>query len=298
MKRLLLVLALGGFVQFGFSQDYGWWNELVVWDGKTPWQEYLDLGSGGLGANALPVPFFHHHKIGKQVIFSNQYQFHLNPDDPTHNWLTSLEVPFAERISVKMWMVPIEYYNTSKSLRNQRKIRQFEAKGWSVGDFYFGTFINIIKENRRTPQVILSANLKTASGNNIEAGRFTDTPAYYFDLTAAKSFKVQENFDCRPYLAAGFYAYQTYFGLHAQNDAFLYGVGNTFTAPKLIWTIEVNGYSGYLNIGDQPVILRTSFTYDISEHIHLAVNAQKGLRDFPYTSIGIEGIYLFSIDTL
>ena len=267
------------------GQDYGWWNDLVNWDGKTPWQEYLDLSTRGLGPNALPVPEFHSDSIGSDIIFQLAQQTHFHPQESSWNLFASIEIPFNKQISVKAWIVPIEFYNTEVSLRDERKIRQFEPKGYNVGDLYFGTFIQLLKENQKRPFVLFSANLKTASGNKIEGGRVTETPGYYFDLLVAKSFQINDKYRIRPYVAGGLYVYQTFDGLHFQNDAILYGTGLKLFSRKQQISIDLNAYSGYLNIGDQPVMLRFGYERFVSKNVSLSLGLQESLRDSKYTTL-------------
>lgn len=271
------------FCVFGLKgQDHGWWNELVQWDGKTPWQEYLELSTSGLGPNALPVPTFNALGVKKGFSFQNQIRFHYLEGDPTFDLQSRFDFAFSDRMAVAMWMVPVEYYKTSDELRNRRKIRQFEAEGFTSGDFYFGTYFHLLMEESNKIDIIVSANLKTASGNNLEGGRVTDTPGYYFDATFAKSYG-----KFRPYLAGGLYVYQTFDGLHFQNDAFLYGMGLHRDWGRMKSHLEWAGYYGYLEIGDRPSVLRVNLSYELSKQMHFTGSLQYGLNDFDYTTVGI-----------
>lgn len=123
-KILILLCSLFLFQPSEINgQDYTWWNTLVEWDGSTPWYKYLQLSTSGLGPNALPVPEFHSLTIGEDIIFDNRFQYHHNSGDPTENWLTSIEIPFAKRVAVRTWIAPIEHFRTDTLTRNQRKIR-------------------------------------------------------------------------------------------------------------------------------------------------------------------------------
>jgi len=268
------------------GQDYGWWNSLVQWDGKTPWQQYLQLSTSGLGPNALPVPMFNSLGVQKGWSFKQQARYHHLQGDPTFDLESRIDISFSDRIAIAMWMVPLEYYRTSEEVRDRRKIRQFEATGFTSGDFYFGTYFHLLLENDRRPDIILSTNIKTASGNNVEGGRVTDTPGYYFDATFAKTFG-----QLRPYLVGGLYVYQTFDGLHHQNDAFLYGLGFHHQHNRLKTQVEWAGYFGYLEIGDQPSVLRLNFDFESNSNITYTAGIQYGLNDFPYTSFSLGAIY-------
>ena len=262
------------------AQDYGWWNTLVQWDGKTPWQEYLDLSTSGLGPNALPVPTFNSLGIPEHIQFHTQFRYHHYTEDPTYDVFARLDIPFSDRIAIAMWMVPIEHYNTSDQLRDARRIRQYEANGFSSGDFYFGTYFHVLKEEVNWLDILVSANFKTASGNNLEGGRFTDTPGYFFDATYAKTFTW-----IRPYFVTGLYVYQTYDGLHFQNDAFLYALGSHFFKGQWEFKTEWAGYIGYLEVGDRPSVLRVEANYKSKSPIIIHGGIQFGLNDLDYTTL-------------
>jgi hypothetical protein len=268
------------------GQDYGWWNQLVQWDGKTSWQGYLQLSAAGLGPNALPVPDFNSNGVEGKWSFTNQLRHHFHEGDPTTDLFTRLDYAFSSRIAIAMWMVPLEYYNTATATRNKRQIREFEPQGYTTGDFYFGTYFHLLEESDKRPDVVVSANIKTASGNNIEGGRVTDTPGYYFDVLLAKTFG-----HFRPYIGTGLYVYQTYDDLHFQNDAILYALGFYRNFEWMSLQCEWAGYWGYLDIGDRPSVLRANVATTFDSTVNWNMGMQVGVQDFNYTTLSLGIIY-------
>lgn len=285
-RRIYFLIALCLACSAVNSQDYGWWNQLVQWDGKTSWQAYLQLSAAGLGPNALPVPQFNSQGVSGTWSLTNQIRQHFHDGDPTSDLFTRLDYAFSNRIAIAMWMVPLEYYNTDEVTRNERRIREFEPRGFTTGDFYFGTYFHLSKESEKRPDIIMSANMKTASGNDIAGGRVTDTPGYYFDLLLAKTYG-----QFRPYIGTGLYVYQTYDTLHFQNDAILYTLG-FYSKFKLIKIhCEWAGYWGYLDIGDRPSVIRTNLISTYDSPINWNLSLQVGVQDYNYTTISLGMIY-------
>lgn len=275
-----------------FCQDYGWWNDLVDWDGHTRWHRYLQLSTSGLGPNALPVPEFHTDSIFSGFQGTLNIRHHFSAGDPTSDLFIRGEYAFSDRVSVAMWMAAAEYFNMSLETRNARKIRKEVPRGVSNGDLYLGTYVNVLKEKSIVPYTLLSINLKTASGSGIEAGRVTETPGYYFDLLFSKQLISSGFQSLRVHAGGGLYVYQTFDGLHFQNDAFLYTIGAQYHFHKHMLKSEFAGYSGYLDIGDRPSVLRTSYFYK-TPSLHYIVGYQMGLNDYPYHTLSLGVHYIW-----
>jgi len=183
------------------AQDYDWWNQKHNWDGVTSWTDYLIISPAYLGPNALPVP-----EIKKGILPKNRslelgMDGHFNKGDQTGNLYSELFFPlFSQRVGLGISYVPLEMYRTDTIIRDQRRSREYDPRGFSLGDVYFSTYIHLIKEKEKIPDVLLSVNLRTASGSNIEGARHTDAPGYFFDLSAGKKIftvsKECDTFEC------------------------------------------------------------------------------------------------------
>jgi hypothetical protein len=292
MKRTIIFSWLLLSVMMCHGQYY-WWNQKHGWDGKTHWSQYMILSPAYLGPNALPVPETHKGIIAQGVQLEMSYLQHKGAGDQTSNLYNRLFIPlYSSRAGLQLQIVPVEYFSNDTITRDIRRSRNMEGKGFSVGDLYLGTHIQLIQGHSTWPDVLLTLNLKTASGTNLASARHTDTPGYYFDLSAGKDYHIERKYfnRIRPFLSAGFYVWQvnkTYY----QNDAFLYGIGMQLrVTDKLSFTGSLAGYSGYIGNGDKPSVIRTRLEWSPSSTTTFHAGFQKGVRDYLYTTfhVGIQ----------
>ena len=247
--------------QLLFAQnDYTWWNEKHDWDGITPWTRYIIIAPAFMGPNALPVPAIKKGVLPDDPAFDLAFESHYSKGDQTQNLFMNLYLPlFSDKAGININLVPIEYYSMDTITRDLRRARDFDGKGISGGDFYIGTCIQLIKDKSRLPDAMISVNLKTASGTNLSAARFTDTPGYFFDLSLSKTFSLSKSWvkSFKPYTMIGFYAWQTNRDDYRQNDAYIYGIGIEADLTKFKVGTCFGGYSGYIDNGDKPCLLYT-----------------------------------------
>ena len=273
---------------FSFSQSFIWWNEIHDWDGVTNCYRYLILSPKYLGPNALPVP-----EINNGSLLSNPSLFvaaenHYIKGDNTTNLYTSFRTPlFSDRVTLNLNFVPVEYYKMDTVTRDIRFARDYDAKGFSYGDLYVATYIQLVKDNDKYPDILLTINLKTASGGNLEAARFTDSPGYYFDISFGKDYVVNSKFikSMRHYAMIGFYCWQTNSDINYQNDAFLYGLGTSILFKNIEINNQFGGYIGYQDNGDKPMVYRFELKGNKSSTVNFNFRFQQGLNDFLYTSV-------------
>lgn len=283
---LLSLCYLSG-IQGISGQDYSWWNTRHQWDGVTHWSRYMILSPAFMGPNALPVPEIKTGQLSSHSHFKLGGEGHFSRGDQTLNLTTELYIPlFSPRAGLHLQVVPFERYVLDTETRDQRVVRDFDGKGTAFGDLYLGTQIQLLQESKNLPAVALSVNLKTASGNNLAAARFTDTPGYYFDVSAGKTISPRNTIidSIRPYLMIGLYVWQTYQTDHYQNDCFLYGLGFDLNIQKWMISNSLGGYSGYIGNGDQPLVYRFTLRSQFEKYPNLSIRFQEGLSDFPYTS--------------
>ncbi len=288
MKINAVLILIGFFCQGLSAQDWQWWNELHDWDGRTPWRDYIQLSSSGLGPNALPVPEFKSMGIQNGFRLENRIRYHHFSEDPTFDYFIRLDYGIQDRLGVAVWMVPVEYFSTSIELRNERKLRLQEPRGFTSGDVYFGTYMQVLRESSKRPDLLLSANIKTASGNNFGGGRHTDVPAYYFDALVAKTFG-----KFRPYLSTGLYVYQTWSTRNYQNDAWMYGLGFHYLGNSMNYNLEWAGYNGYFQNGDRPSVLRLAGEKKMGKNHLLSTKLQFAINDLDYHTISLGYTYIY-----
>ena len=291
MKAFLIPLLL--LINLtSYSQDYNWWNKKHNWDGITHWSEYIILSPKYMGPNALPVPDHQSGIFDSITTLDVSFDSHFSKGDQTQNSFAKLIIPIIpNKVGISFFGVPFEHYKTDTITRDYRASRDYDSKGFSFGDLYITTYIQLIKDKDKIPDFLVTINLKTASGNSYDAARFTDSPGYYFDLSSGKTFNLKRSFikSIRPYYTVGFYAWQTN-KEYRQNDAFIYGFGCDFNLKKITISNYFGGYIGYIGDGDKPMVNRLILRSAFNSFINYKIIYQQGFLDFNYTTFrfGIE----------
>lgn len=294
LKKLaiLAVFLCSSLLSTGQDQ-WQWWNEKVNWDGVTSWREYLILSPKYMGPNALPVPPMKNGRFKNATTFTTGISYHHNEGDKTTDLLLDFFAPLADDIAgLHLWMVPVEFYRMDTNTRDVRRSRDYDGKGFSLGDVYIGTFIQLLKDHEKLPDLLLTINLKTPSGSNLSGARYTDTPGYFFDISAGKSFPVSgSSVQIRPSIMTGFYAFQTNLDVYLQNDAVMYGAALEVLTPKIRWQTKLTGYAGYIDNGDKPMVLRLAAETRPRNKTAFRLFLEHGLNDFPYTSVRVSMVF-------
>jgi len=287
---LFSLISLSSFAE----KDWAWWNVLHGWETGMPgWRNWIIISPGYLGPNALPVPDV------KKGFFINESEFaltassHFHSGDPTQDISGRLFLPFAKgKIAVEMYGVIMEHYAYTEEIRNERFSRDEDGKGTAIGDFYFSTLIQLSR-NRRFPNTLFRMTLRTASGGNLEAARYSDAPGYFFDVSSSKDFGTREELLIRPYGMIGFYSWQTNDELMLQNDALLYGLGTEFEHNSWQFGASWSGYYGYKNNGDRPMQLNFDLRKDFQKSA-ISIQYQHGLHDWLYKTLRFTFIWKFN----
>jgi hypothetical protein len=283
MKRLLLLFLLAFPLLAISGEDWMWWNIKHGWQiGMPGWRMMIHITPGYLGPNALPVP-----EIKKGIVVpGNNLEFgmdmHFRTGDPTQNISGKYYRSFADnKIAIEVWGVMLEHYAMSDTVRDERIARDKDGKGIAVGDLYFATMIQLVKD-RKFPDMMLRMAGRTASGGHLDAARYSDSPGYFFDLSLSKSYPAAGGrMTFRPYATLGFYSWQTNDELNLQNDALLYGAGAECKWAN--WTLSntLGGYSGYKHERDRPMVYTLDLVHKLKRN---AVRFQYlcGIRDWTY----------------
>ena len=291
MKKIIVLDIITSFSTHLIAQeDFTWWNEKHNWDGFRHWTAYTKLTSKYMGPNALPVPDSKKGILPNQTTLKLAGEGHFSDGDNTQNLFSSFYLPmFSKRIGLQLEMVPVEFYKMDDKTRDERISREFVSEGRTVGDLYIATFIQLTKDHKKLPDMVLGINFKTASGANLDAARFTNTPGYFFDLSASKeiTFNGKRISSIRPHALAGFYVYQTYLENNYQNDAFMYGLGIDVNSKKVTYEASLNGYVGYLNEGDRPMVARLGIGSNNAEKGNYGIRLQQGIFNQQYTTVRI-----------
>ena len=280
---LFVFISLSTFGQ----NDYSWWDVKNNWVRGTHWHEYITIAPGFMGPNALPVPDIKNGLAPKETTLKFALEKHSSDGDETENLFADLYIPlYSKKVGFRIYGVPFEQYKMDTLTRDKRSARDYNGKGNSYGDVYFSTYIQLLEDHKFWPDFLLTLNFKTASGNQLSAARFTDAPAYFFDLSFGKTVAIKHDFfqSIRPHAMLGFFAWQTYEDNRRQNDAPVFGVGIDINTPRVDISNAFGGYDGHNSFGDHALVYRLTVKSKFDSAFNYELRLQNGFADFEYTS--------------
>lgn len=276
------------------EDSWEWWNNQHGWEPGDPgWRNWMKITPGYLGPNALPVPQvkkgFIEDSSEVEISFSN----HFHSGDPTQDISGRLFIPFSNnKIAIEIYGVAIERFAFSETIRDERIARDKDGEGFAIGDFYFSTLVQLSK-NRKFPNTLFRFTAKTASGNQLEAARYSDSPGYFLDVSFSKQWNTANNGLFRPFGLVGFYSWQTNDELNLQNDALMYALGTDYEKNTWLVSASWSGYSGYKNERDRPMQLN----FDIQKNIKRKtwkIQYIHSLREWGYKTLRFSIIWKFN----
>lgn len=290
MSRLVLFLCLLIQTCPLPAQDIHWWMRNVNWDGYSHWSKYINYVPGNLGPNALPVPILSNGNIDSLNSFSVSGMYHSMKGDQTKNLaLYGNYVVVKNRISIDAFWVPVEYFNVSHELKEQRKIYYYVYdQKTATGDLHVNINFNLLNKIRDKVQLKLRTGYRYATSSQPAAARMTDAPGYYFDVSAGKPFHKTSKW--KLVAMAGFLVWQYPTGL--QDDAIFYGGGVEYNHKQFQLQTNVTGFCGYVNNGDRPMVYRLRIGR-IRKGMNWFIQFQEGLHDFKYTTGEVGGKFVF-----
>lgn len=293
-----MMLVLGLLLLLGansiLAQGHEWWANNVNWDGSSHWSTYIISSPRFLGPNALPIPTQNNGVLLKKSQLAFASNAHFTDGDQTYNPKLSLDyVLVPQKVAFQLSWVPIEFFQTTHEWKTERRtFHTFYDQQSATGDVYLHTNLQLLQDDQHFANARLRIGYRFASSNQQGAARFTDAPGYYFDLGISKDFQT-EKIHWRPSLMLGFFVWQTNRDDQFQNDAFLYGIGlEMMTSQLSIWT-NFRGYTGYLDNGDQPMVLDCRITRHFS-NIALFLGGGIGFLDNLYNRLELGAIYSFT----
>ena len=248
------------------------------------------------GPNAFPVPMM--------VDASDFGAWHVElagegyrgfEGDLTGGPFAKVGIPlYSDRVNLTLWMPVVEFYHSTEArLASCRVADEWHDKAMSGhlgGDLYVSTDILLLRENGNIPSLSVRAALKTASGGRFECARYYDSPGYFFDATAGKTFALNEKKTTWLQVSAstGFLCWQTDNG--RQNDAVMYAAQLTLQLGRFTIGETWSGYSGWENAGDHPMTLRTRIGARLGD-FEPYVMCQYGLHDYPFHHLRLGVVY-------
>lgn len=295
MKKIVILLLFLTPLLVNAEEDWTWWNVKHGWQpGMRDWRGLLHITPGYLGPNALPVPEMRKGFVPAGSHIETSVDVHFREGDPTQNISAKYYRSFADnRIAIELYGVMLEHYAMSDSIRDERIARDYDGKGFSMGDFYFSTLLQLIR-GRKFPDTMLRLAGRTASGGQLEAARYSDSPGYFIDMSLSKEYKGSGGrMVFRPYTSFGFYSWQTNDDLNLQNDALMYGVGADLEWSRWMISNSLSGYSGYKQERDRPMVYTFDLNRSLKRHT-LRLQYLYGLRDWTYQTIKFSVVWNLS----
>lgn len=288
---LLLTGVLRGYTQEP-AEDYSWWNRQHGWEeGDRGWRNWIIMSPGYMGPNALPVPLVQKGILRDMGEAELTASWHFHKGDPTSDLSALIYIPFGKKVAIEVYGVAIEKFAFSEKIRNERFARIKDGKGVAVGDLYFSTLIQLVR-GRRFPNTLLRFATKTASGNQLEGARYTDTPGYFTDLSFSKDLGNPHTLLLRPFGSIGFYMWQTNDEMNLQNDALLYGAGADLISNDWTLTASWTGYSGYKYVHDKPMQVNLGLEKSFNKTA-VRIRYHHGLRYWDYNTFRASVIWRF-----
>jgi hypothetical protein len=195
---------------------------------------------------------------------------------------------------MKIWSTVLEHYQTTPEIMQLRGSNALSGK--EGGDIYVQTRIRFLNEQNHFLSIILNSTLKTAAAKTYRSRRYFDTPGYYFDLEAGKSFYTKSKFinEIRGVANIGFMCWETTGS--RQDDAPMYG--GKIILGNQNWKLEntLSGYWGWIHTyrplspagdyGDTPLVYAAKFTI-LGGYMDYFAQYQYGIKDFPYHQIRV-----------
>ncbi|RHJ95192.1 hypothetical protein [Parabacteroides bouchesdurhonensis] len=246
------------------------------------------------GPNGFPMPELQSGSVGKrwEVELRGEYDYYKG--DKTKDLYARLFIPIAKgRAGIEISGVIIEDYTMSPETRDERFAVELTPPIKCFGDLIATTYVQVVR-SEKWADVMVSLNLKTASGGRLCDARFTDAATYWFDATAGRTLlkSADEKMSLRVQAMIGFYCWMTNNMVHRQNDAVSYGGGLTGIYRNFTLTADLSGIKGYKNNGDRPMAIRTKLNYEIKKNI-ISFRYRHGMKDDLYDRYSLGYIRCF-----
>lgn len=186
---------------------------------------------------------------------------------------------FTDRVNLSAWGALHEWYDQSDDVLQYRSVPvgQGLGKGDKVGTFFVSTDIQLLRERKFCPALLLRVGLRTASEDtSLPVRRGYDAAGYFFDLSLGKAFGPVS-------LAAsvGFLCWQV--GPSLQNDGIQFGGKIGYEHEYVRAAAQYGGYFGWRKDGDFPRVLYLHMDFGPSKwYVKPYILYQHGFHDWPF----------------
>ncbi|MDR0430621.1 MAG: hypothetical protein LBH58_09130 [Tannerellaceae bacterium] len=240
------------------------------------------------GPSAFPIPELRTAITPSRFEIELQGRYHYYTGDQTKDLFARLLIPVVKgRVGVEVTGIIKEDYKLTPETRDERNAVDVDLpEGESYqGDLIISTLFQILR-SEKWADIMVSLNLKTASGGRLCDARFTDAATYWFDITAGKDIIKTNITSLRMQAMTGFYCWMTNDIIHRQNDATSFGVGFTGIYRNFTLSTDFSGFYGYKNNGDRPLVLRNNLKYEFKKNI-ISLRYNHGMKDYLYDNYSI-----------
>ncbi len=295
MKYLHYLLLFTFVIPFFISETKAQEDEDYDW--RDNWRkkgELLVYSPRYFGPSAFPIPILLPGKIINRFEVEVRGQYHYYTGDKTKDLFARVYIPVVKgRVGVEVNCLIIEDYKMTPETRDERNAVETESPISYNGDIVINTFFQVL-ESEKWADIMVSLNLKTASGGRLCDARFTDAAAYWFDLTAGRDLvkSPDGNASLRIQGMVGFYCWMTNDIVHRQNDAISYGVGFTGKYKDFTLTTDLSGFYGYEDNGDKPLVWRNNLKYEFKKNV-ISLRYNHGMKDSLYDTYSLGYIRCF-----
>lgn len=201
--------------------------------------------------------------------------------DRTEAWTFSLKLPlWTDRATVSIWGEIFEWYQDSPKVRELRRVDPvYPLSGHDAGNTILTLDVLALREGKWYPSVALRVATLFATGDEYERARHFDTPGYFFDGSAGKSFAFGKCSSLRLSATVGFVCWQISPG--RQMDALMYGGKVSYNHKYATLGVEAGTYNGREPDGDQPVTLKSRLSLHFGRFSPFFAY-EHGFRDWPF----------------
>ncbi len=246
------------------------------------------------GPNGFPIPELRESVVARRFEIEVRGEYHYYSGDKTKDFYTRVMIPIVkEKAAIEISAVVFEDYKLTPETRDERFATATESPISYNGDVIFSTFFQLLRSPKWV-DIMLSLNLKTASGGRLVDARFTDAASYWFDTTVGR--KIYEDITRKASISvqglAGFYCWMTNDRVHRQNDAIHYGIGFTAKLQNITLQSDFSGFHGYEGNGDRPMVIRNNLTYEYKKN-GLSFRYYHGMKDRLYETYTLGYIRYF-----
>lgn len=238
------------------------------------------LVPGRMGYNALPALRNVDPVVGNRTeleLSATAQLAGLGSEDVAGTPYVRLTVPFREVAALELDGTPFELFRTSAA--TGERIGARVRSGASPGDLRAGARFLVLEERGLRPALGLRLVVKSTSGKDRGARRFTNAPGYVFDLLAGKDLAAAGPVRLRALAKLGFLAWQVADG--RQDDALDYGATlRASFASGVALSGEWRGYAGWRG-DDRPMVL--GLTADVPAGSRVLLRARPPTAGSPPT---------------